>query len=308
MTDTENKSRLDGFLPFVLSFLAFALLLCFPKTVGMGVRAGLELCYRAIIPSVFPFMVLSEILRGIDLTPLDRTAGRLLGALLRVSPLGGRVILLGILCGFPIGAKMTSELYADGQIEKGEAEKLLFLSACPSPAFVISGVGLSMLGDVRCGVMLFLILLLSTLAVGLLLPSVVINQSLRPAASRASSVSLVGAIKGAATGTLSVTAFITFFSVLSSLVSALISNPVISALVASVLEIGSGASASAALIPSSPRLASALVAFAVSFSGISVYLQSLAYIGETDLSPRLSLIGKILSSVLSTLLAFLLLG
>lgn len=305
MTDAENKTRLDGFLPFLLSLIAFSLLLCFPKTVGTGVRAGLELCYRAIIPSVFPFMVLSEILRGIDLSPLDFTLGRVFGAIFRVSALGGRVILLGLLCGFPIGAKMTSELYADGRMSKREAERLLFLSSCPSPAFVISGVGISMLNDAASGCMLYFILVLSVFTVGLILPS---DRTTEPTSSLSHahrSPSLVGAIKGAGLGTLSVTAFITFFSVLSALAASLIPSPAISALIASVLEIGSGASAASVLMTHSPRLASALIGFATAFSGISVYLQSLAYIGETNLSPRLYLIGKIISGIVSGALAML---
>ena len=309
MTDAENKSRLDGFLPFLLSLIAFFLLLCFPKTIGVGVRAGLELCYRAIIPSIFPYMVLSELLRGIDLSPIDRTLGRIIAAPLRVSAIGGRIILLGLLCGFPIGAKMTSELYADGQLKKEEAERLLLLSSSPSPAFVISGIGLSMLGDAGHGWKLYFILLISVFVISILIRPTVRRTSYTFCSPQKSTcTSLSGAIKAAGYGTISVTAFITFFTVLSSLVSSLIPIPEVAALIASVLEIGSGAFAASGLVASSPRLAASLLGFAVSFSGISVYLQSLSYINETDLSPRFYLIGKVGSGILSAVLAFFLFG
>ena len=311
MTDSKNKWDFDSFLVLFSSLIALLLLLSFPSEVSRGVRDGLALCYRAIIPAVFPFAILAEMIVTADLTPLDKTLGRAVGAPLGVSPIGGRTVLLGFLFGFPLGAKMVAELYKQHRLEEEEAERLLFASALPSPAFLISGVGVSMLGDVRCGLVLMLISALSAFAVSMLLPRkrgkaprTIQEVSLPSISGR----SLNLAIAGAARSTLTVTATVTCFSILSALTARLIRDPVISKTISAILELGSGTAGASALILSGVGLGRLLLGFAVSFSGLSVYLQIRAVIADSGLRARWYLPAKLVSGAISAALCFFVFG
>ena len=58
-----------------------------------------------------------------------------------LSPGGAYVFLLGLLTGYPMGAKLTADLYYAGKISRQEAEYLLTFCNNPSPAFLITYVG-----------------------------------------------------------------------------------------------------------------------------------------------------------------------
>ena len=55
-----------------------------------------------------------------------------------LSPAGAYVLILGLLCGYPMGAKLAHDLYIDQQISRREGEYLLTFSCNASPAFIIS--------------------------------------------------------------------------------------------------------------------------------------------------------------------------
>ena len=74
-------------------------------------RAGLRLCAELILPSLFPFFVLSALLAKLGLPALlgERLAplGR---RLFRVSGAGCTALLMGLLGGYPLGAAYIAEL------------------------------------------------------------------------------------------------------------------------------------------------------------------------------------------------------
>lgn len=312
MTDSKNKRKYDSLLLLIPTVLALILLLSFPDTVGDGVRHGMQLCYRAVIPSVFPFMVLSELLSGCDLSFLDRTVGAVFSRLFRVGRRGARAIILGIICGFPLGVKSVCEEYAAGALTKNEAERLLCFANNTGPGFLVAGIGISMRGSPRDGMILLLVQLLLSLSTGLVLAHARHPDRYMPESAAATHdpapPSLTEAIRRSAVGTLYVTAFITFFSVISALIRHLVKNGVLALIAACFLEIGSAAALSATMKTAFPRLSLSLAAFAVCFSGISVHCQSLVYIRKTDLSARMYFKAKLISGALAFLITWMISG
>ena len=115
---------------FLLSFL-----LCYPKEALEASREGMQLWLNTLFPTLLPPLILTGILvhtNGIEklLSPL-RVLWR---AGLGLSPSGAYVFLLGILCGYPMGAKLASDLFRHGKIAKKEAEYLLTFCSSPSPS------------------------------------------------------------------------------------------------------------------------------------------------------------------------------
>ena len=104
--------------------------------ITKGAAAGLLLWYSSVVPALFPFMVLSSMLsasQGIFrlVQPLA-----LIFRFSRLSPEGIYVLLTGLFCGCPMGAKTCADFLAEKRISSGEAKFLFALCNHPSPMFL----------------------------------------------------------------------------------------------------------------------------------------------------------------------------
>lgn len=102
---------------------------------------GFTLWYSKMIPSLLPFMILSGILIRANLS--ERFAGilhPLLKRLFRCGPNVSYGILIGFLCGFPMGAKVTADLLKCRKITRQEAEFLFAFNNNIGPVYFCSFV------------------------------------------------------------------------------------------------------------------------------------------------------------------------
>ena len=123
----------------LLFILFFALILCFP-TQSLSLAAnGLQLWFQCMVPALFPFMVLSGILvrQGLA-SKMVGFLSPLFCRLYKISPNGVYCMLIGFLCGFPMGARTVSEFYERGELSKREAEMLLAYCNNIGPVYYIS--------------------------------------------------------------------------------------------------------------------------------------------------------------------------
>ena len=102
-----GQTRLTGGLLLGLALLLFA----FPGESAQGARQGVSLCAELIIPSLFPFFVLSSLLIATGLAELcARPLGRLLSPLFGTSGAGLSALVLGLVGGYPVGARTLAQL------------------------------------------------------------------------------------------------------------------------------------------------------------------------------------------------------
>ncbi len=133
-----------------LGVLVFAaiLLLGHPAPVQDGVALGLQMCVRSVIPSLFPFLVLSPMLAdGIRQTVFFLCRKR---AQPRYASLAA-ALLVGMTAGFPIGALTLLAFYRDGRISREDAERFLGVCTGASPAFLIGYFGQALWGSAALG-------------------------------------------------------------------------------------------------------------------------------------------------------------
>lgn len=121
----------------VIAILLF-LFLC-PAQALAASRTGLHLWFDTLLPTLLPFMILSSILIRADLVrPLVSILAPFFRKTLMLSPGGTYAMLMGFLCGCPMGAKTVSDLLARGQITCQEAQYLLGFCNNISPSFIIT--------------------------------------------------------------------------------------------------------------------------------------------------------------------------
>lgn len=104
-----------------------------------GASAGVELCIKTIIPSLFPFFVLSMILTN---TLSDWNSYPILAAakFLGIPGSAVSVMIPSILGGYPVGAKCVGDLYQKQQISSAEAERMLSFCSNAGPSFLFGMV------------------------------------------------------------------------------------------------------------------------------------------------------------------------
>ncbi len=132
-----------------------------------AVREALVLCYQTVIPSLFPFFVLSGLLISGGFAGLcARWLSPVMRPLFRVGGAGALALVIGLISGYPMGAKITAELYQNGQISRREAERLLPCCNNSGPLFIIGAVGTGMLGSAEDGLLLYGVHAVCALLVG----------------------------------------------------------------------------------------------------------------------------------------------
>lgn len=126
-------------LYITLGVYLIILLLRFPVLSLQYASIGLNLWYQKMIPTLLPFMILSGILIRMNLTKeVVRIAHPLLRFCFHTSPNGSYTLIMGFLCGFPMGARIVGELYSSGELSKWEAERLLVFCNNIGPIYFLS--------------------------------------------------------------------------------------------------------------------------------------------------------------------------
>ncbi|MDR1705803.1 MAG: sporulation integral membrane protein YlbJ, partial [Clostridiales bacterium] len=154
-------------VPLMVAGLNAAVIL-FPRESLEAAKGGLTLWLNNVLPSLLPFAAGVNILTGLGVV-------RFIGALLepvtrsvfRVPGSGGVAVAAGFMSGYPMGAKITAELRADGSLTAAQAQRLISFSNTSGPLFIIGAVGAGMFGDPLAGYLLYTAQILGALTVGL---------------------------------------------------------------------------------------------------------------------------------------------
>lgn len=117
------------------------LLLRYPDLSLQYAYTGLMLWFQKMIPTLLPFIILSGILISMNLTEqFVRFLHPILHFFYGTTPNGSYTMLMGFLCGFPMGARVVGELRREGRISQKEAERLLSFCNNIGPIYFLSFV------------------------------------------------------------------------------------------------------------------------------------------------------------------------
>lgn len=279
-------------LKFPAVLLLLFLFLSQSNLILEGTRAALRLTAATILPSLFPYLVLSGMLTA-GAGGLTIPGGRLFSRLFRLPAAGLLALLLGSLCGFPVGVAVTAELAKGGTVSREEAARLAALSANTGPAFAVAAVGGAMFGDPAFGWWLYGVQIALSLVFGLVAARrYPVPDSLAPTHGGAA-LPFTEILYRAALSMLRIVAAVVFFGSLAALPGKLL-PPAAAATVTALLEVGNGTGMAAALPAAIGR---PLAAFALSFSGLSVLSQSAALLEPCGVSRRPLVMRKLLQGL-----------
>lgn len=303
--------------------LAAALLVCMAvllwqnETASAAVRQGLMLCARSVIPSLFPFFVVVSFAVGCGFFAVLRRMGL---------PMGAAVFLVGVVGGYPVGARTVGELYRTGGLSKARAETLLTFCNNAGPSFIFSIAGVGVFGSQKIGLALYGLHILSALAAGGLLGALHFTKNaskptgfdmkhgsndmksarcdMKTAGDRTKLAGngtklpalFVSCVGSAAAAMVNICAFVIFFLVVMALVRQ--AWPAAPPLALGLLELTGGVTSLEAS-PAGFCMAAALLGW----GGVSVHCQTAAVLENTGISLWRYLLAKALQAVVSALFA-----
>ena len=121
---------------------AFAMLLLIvdSKTGINGAKEGLKLCLKTVIPSLFPFFVLSLMLTSAILGTESKLLSPI-GILCGIPAGAESIFLTGLIGGYPLGAHTISNACSSGQLPTSVGERMVAFCSNAGPAFIFGMAG-----------------------------------------------------------------------------------------------------------------------------------------------------------------------
>ena len=139
----------------------------FPQVCAEGISKGLYNSAKILVPSLFPFMVLSSF---IIRSGVYEYAGKLFSPLAKIFKLPKNAVsavVLSFIGGFPVGARCVKLLYESGDITEKQAERMMYFCVCSGPSFMITAIGAIMLGNINAGIILYVSQIISGIVLGI---------------------------------------------------------------------------------------------------------------------------------------------
>ncbi len=300
-------------------FFSFFCLFCFlfslffPQICISSALLGIQLWFSTLLPSLFPAMVLSAILVSSGLLePILMLLRKFWNSAFSLTPLGASAFLFGSLCGFPMGAKTTADLYQANKISKQEACYLLTFSAFPSPSFLTGYLSFSILENQFPNLLIFFIFFLSAFLTSLFFRRIyafsrqaVSAQTQKETSSSPFAELLDISIMNSLFSITKLGGYIILFSVFQGIVLFLFySQSFFSTMLCGITEFSTGLNAlKGAALPFVLKLPLAMGI--TSFGGLCVLAQTSCVLSETDLPIFPYLIGRIVCALIASGLTFL---
>lgn len=289
------------FFPAATVFILTALILVYPSQCISYACSGLNLWFQKMIPTLFPFMVLSGIMIRMNLTKtFVRLLRPVLSPIFRVNSNCLYVIVVGFLCGFPMGAHVTAQLYERQQITREEAGFLLSFCNNIGPVYFLS-FALPTLGITGPPFLFLLGMYGLPLGYGVFLRYTIYAHKLRmddsfltPEGNVSFLQALDESVMSSLTGITKLGGYMIVFNLLNILPSLLFQNSSLNAALSCLMEITGGLKA---LGDNMPFAGLCLI----SFGGLSCLAQTYSMIRNTDLSLKNYTIHRLILTAVSVL-------
>lgn len=318
---------------FTVLFLFFTLtLILFSANNLEAARNGLILWANSIVPTLFPFFVATELLCKTNfIYLLGKALNRFMKPVFNVPGESAIAIIMGIISGYPVGAKVVCNLYDHKICSKAEAERLIAFTNNSGPIFILGSVGVSLLGNASLGKTLLISHVISSLLVGLIFRFWKRNtvditfRNYRSESKELIKVANLGeilgdAIKKSISTILSIGGFVVLFSVIISILSSLkiltgiahfLANfgmpyDIVLSILTGTIEMTNGLHVASTCYSTLPIPCVLTCSFLLGIGGLSVLLQVFSVISKSRISIKPYIYGKLLQSIFSVILTLIL--
>ncbi|HEY5561134.1 MAG TPA: sporulation integral membrane protein YlbJ [Clostridiaceae bacterium] len=300
--------------------LGIIYILIFPQRCMTASIYGAEIFFKSVFPALFPFLVLTNLLFLYDgINIYSKIFGNILCKPLKLPKEASVVLIISFLCGYPLGAKYSFDLYNKGIIDYYDFNRLASIASNSSPIFMIGTIGTAIYGNPLLGYILLGGNLLSCIAMGLILPGRKSNLYSKKISRKISIVKIdfSNALKDSITlafeTILVILGFIVIFSIIITMLrdSFIFSNlqatklKLLLPIIYGSIELTNGCF----LIANTSFNMFAqiiIIAFLLGFGGLSITMQVYSFIGKSKLPMKIYMKRKLLQGVIASIITGLL--
>ncbi len=293
------------YFSIILIFLLIFLLFKFPDAIKSGITDGLSICFQTVIPSLFPFLVLSSyIVNSNILNPFYKFLSPITKVIFKQPANAVPVIILSMIGGFPIGLKMIKDLFKREEITENQAKRLCLFCMNSGPAFTITVVGANLLRSTLAGVIIYLSLCISSLIIGFL-SRFIFRDDVRQCRVKQYHITDLSTLSASVTSginnILGICGWIVLFCGFIECFNDLNSNYFLSVFVKTTVEV------TKACIDFSGKIALPYLAFIIGFGGFCVHFQILDCLKECNLNYSHFLFSRVSNGCLSAIITYIIL-
>ena len=259
-----------------------------------------------------PFFIATELLNNTD---IPKTIGNLFHKIMRplfnVPGIGAYALFMGIISGYPIGAKIVTNFRNNNLCTKEEAERLITFTNNSGPLFILGTVGITLFYDTSIGLLLFFTHLLSSISVGIIFRFWKINKGINESRNSYTTNKIISfqslgdilskSIMSSIHSVVLIGGFIVLFGLILSVLQKAylfhlvnlffvpsfkilgINTEFIIPILTGLLELTNGVVAVSSVINRNLAVNIIICAFLLGFGGISIMLQVLSIISKSDL-------------------------
>ena len=316
-----------------IMFLLFTIcLIVFSKSNIQAVKNSLNIWVENVIPSLFPFFIATELLNH---TNIPRIIGNMFNKIMRplfnVPGIGAYALFMGIISGYPVGAKIITNFRNENLCTKEEAERLITFTNNSGPLFILGTVGITLFYDTSIGLLLLFTHILSCISVGIIFRFWKINiKERRNTNTLDTNITfnslgevLSKSILSAINSVVLIGGFIVLFGIVFSILqkahilsilkillipifnSLNIDTSFITPILTGILELTNGVSSVSGIASKNLGINVISCAFLLGFGGISIILQVLSIISKSDISIKPYILGKLLQGTFAAFYTFL---
>lgn len=274
-------------------FFAAGLLL-WPETVLNAAREAMRTWYESVAPALFPFMALMPMLTGPEASAAyERALGWLMRPLFGLPGAAAPAVVIGMTAGSPAGAIAAVRTAEAAGLDRDALERLVGCACGLSPAFLISGVGASMLGSAADGCLL----LRSQIAVQLLMLLLTRKKCSDALAGKAVVADGDDAVKSAVLGVLKVCGYMVLFQIAAAMFARLLRSEQAGLTALCLLDLPSGARALSQLnMNREVRLI--LLSALIGLGGLCIFAQNLSACRKGGVRPLSMLFARLTAAAL----------
>ena len=296
------------FLAIFIFYIIINMVL-FPEVYMAQTLNGISAWAFNVLPSVLPFIFFTKVLSSTGVVEkISKIFAKPCKKMFNTPAISSYVFLTSAISGYPVGAKMTSDLYLSGKINKNDAFKMTSFCSTSGPMFIIGAVGIGMLGNALYGYIIFLSHILGALINGICYRNITFKNSTsqQPLKQQQNKNDLSTIVIDSALSIISVGVIIAIFFVVITSMSPIFNlfPPQFASIFEGVIEITKGCID----ISSSINSVWSIVActFVISFGGISTILQSLTMLNKLNMPVWFFVLQKFSHALIATAISCLL--
>ena len=144
-----SRDNISDLVFTLIIFVIMIIILSNPQRFTKGTISGLKLFFYSVLPGLFPFMLLTKLLTELGfLFKITTRFNNFTNKLFGTPGVSLYVFLMSIISGYPIGAKIISDLHSKNLITDNDAKKMAIFCTTSGPIFVVGTVGSLMFGNI----------------------------------------------------------------------------------------------------------------------------------------------------------------